>query len=107
MAAESARDNMQRLTFSLDSELGHTELYLTHFLGVDQAISFLQTLATQPDAEASGLFPLAAETNRRIFYSEANTPRTVTDVYNLFDRKFSSERYRDGDADSALDLTIQ
>jgi len=93
MAAEMVRDSKQLLAHSFDRKPTQTELYLTHFLGNKDAITFLQSLEQNPDVHAVKLFPEAANSNRRIFHARSSDPRTVDEVYTLFDEKFSTRRY--------------
>jgi hypothetical protein len=93
MAAETVRDNEQKLVHMFEREPTETDLYLTHFLGADDAITFLQSLEQSPGTHAVALFPRAASSNRRIFHPESCEPRTVDEVYALFDEKLSSRRY--------------
>jgi peptidoglycan hydrolase-like protein with peptidoglycan-binding domain len=95
MAAEMVRDNQQILATSFDREPTETDLYLTHFLGTDEAITFLQSLKQSPDAHAVELFPRAASSNRTIFHPQTCAPRTVDEVYAHFGKKFSTRRYED------------
>jgi len=96
MAAETVRDSQQKLAHSFDREPTDTDLYLTHFLGADGAIAFLQSLEQSPGKLAVELFPEAASSNHDIFHPEdASKPRTVDDVYALFEEKLSSRRYDD------------
>jgi hypothetical protein len=95
MAAETVRDSQQQLAQSLDREPTETDLYLTHFLGTDDAITFLQSLKQSPDMHAVELFPEAARSNHRIFHPETCAPRTVDEVYALFGEKFSTRRYEE------------
>jgi hypothetical protein len=93
LAAEHVRKNIQRLSSSLERQPGRTELYLTHFFGTTGAISFLKALADEPGKVAGEIFPGPARRNRLIFQNKARKPRTVAEVYNLFDRKFNTSRY--------------
>lgn len=93
MAAETVRDNQQRLSFSFEREPARTDLYLTHFLGHKGAISFLKALDENPDAFAVELFPAAAKSNKDIFQPKVCEPRTVNEIYELFGRKFNTSRY--------------
>ena len=95
MAAEMVRDSEQLLAHSFDRKPTQTDLYLTHFLGNDAAITFLRSLKQSPDVNAVELFPEAANSNRNIFHPSASAPRTVDEVYALFDAKFSTRRYDD------------
>ena len=93
MAAEAVRDYQQQLAQVLEREPTETDLYLTHFLGPDDAITFLQSLEESPGVHAVDLFPEAARTNHDIFHPEASDPRTVDDVYVLFESKLNRRRY--------------
>ena len=95
MAAETVRDNQQKLLHSLDHEPTETDLYLAHFLGIDKAITFVRSLKQSPGTHAVELFPMAASSNHDIFHPRSCEPRTVDEVYALFDEKFSSRRYDD------------
>ena len=95
MAAETVRDNQQKLAYTLDRQPTETDLYLTHFLGTDGAITFLQSLEKRPGAHAVELFPRAASSNYDIFHPKTCAPRTVDEVYALFGKKFSTRRYDD------------
>jgi uncharacterized coiled-coil DUF342 family protein len=93
MAAESVKDNVRKLTRSFDRAPSQADLYLTHFLGPDGAISFLRALNDTPDALAVDMFPAAAQSNQDIFHPKTCKPRTVDEVYELFGEKFSALRY--------------
>lgn len=95
MAAESVRDNQRKLAFSFDREPEQADLYLTHFLGSDGAITFLKALEQNPDTFAVDIFPEAARSNQGIFHPKTCNPRTVDEVYELFGEKFSTGRYDD------------
>jgi hypothetical protein len=95
MAAETVREHQQKLLHSLDREPTETDLYLAHFLGIDNAITFLRSLQQSPGMHAVELFPEAASSNYDIFHPGSCEPRTVDEVYALFDEKLSSRRYDD------------
>ena len=95
LAAEHVKHNMKRLSHSLDHEPGYTELYLSFFFGTKGAISFLKVLDETPERLADEVFPRAAKNNRGIFRSKLSKPRTVVEIYKMFDRKFSNSRYED------------
>ena len=95
MAAEMVRDSEQLLAHSFDRKPTQTDLYLTHFLGNDDAITFLQSLEQNPDVHALEIFPEAASSNQSIFHPSSRDPRTVDEVYALFGKKFSTRRYDD------------
>jgi hypothetical protein len=93
MAAESVRDNQQKLAYSFEREPTQADLYLTHFLGANGAITFLKSLEQNPGVFAVDIFPEAARSNRGIFHPKVCKPRTVDEVYELFGEKFSTRRY--------------
>jgi len=95
LAAEYVKYNMKRLAYSLDRKPGQTDLYLSHFFGAAGAISFLKTLDEHPDKIAGDVFPQAAKNNQSIFQPKLSKPRTVAEVYKIFERKFNTSRYRD------------
>jgi len=94
MAAEFAGDNRRKLVSALGREVTSTDLYFAHFLGVADAVAFLSLLQVMPDETAGKLFPTAAAANGAIFYPPDEAPRTVADVYALFERKFNTGRYQ-------------
>jgi len=98
MAAETVRENQQKLVHTLGREPTETDLYLTHFLGADDAITFLQSLEQSPDKHAVELFPEAARSNHAIFHPSSCDPHTVDDVYALFEEKLSRRRFEQPDA---------
>jgi len=93
MAAESVKDNVTRLSSHFEHQPGRTELYLTHFLGPDGAVSFLKALNETPDTFAADIFPAAAANNQSIFHPRTCKPRTVNEVYEVFSQKFDTARY--------------
>jgi hypothetical protein len=95
MAAEMVLDNQQKLVDSFGREPTQTDLYLTHFLGANAAITFLRSLEQSPDKHAVELFPAAASSNQDIFHPRTCAPRTVDEVYAHFGKKFSTRRYDD------------
>ena len=98
LAAEHVRKSIQWLSASLERQPGRTDLYLTHFFGTTGAISFLKALADEPGKVAGEIFPGPARRNRTIFQNKADKPRTVAEVYKLFDRKFNTSRYEDSES---------
>ena len=95
MAAETVRDSERLLAHSFDRKPTQTDLYLTHFLGNNDAITFLQSLEQNPDVHALEIFPEAASSNQSIFHARSSEPRTVNEVYALFGKKFTTSRYDD------------
>ena len=83
---------------SLDRDPGRTDLYLMHFFGTSGAILFLKALEEHPDKIAGDIFPGPAQRNKNIFRMQGSKPRTIAEVYEVFNRKFNTSRYKDGDA---------
>jgi Transglycosylase SLT domain len=71
------KDNTDELTKSNLPVTPQTQ-YASHFLGVEGAKKLL-TSAT--DADATKIFPLAAEKNKTMFYNKDGSPKTVKQLY--------------------------
>lgn len=95
MAAEYLKGNLRQLSLTLDQEPGRKEMYLTHFLGLSGAITFLEFLDKNPHKVASDIFPGPALRNKNIFHNKNRKPRTVAEVYDLLGRKLSGARHKD------------
>jgi soluble lytic murein transglycosylase-like protein len=93
MAAESTRDHRQYLAQKLGREPTDTDLYFSHFLGPENAATFLLSREQQPDTFASDLFPEAAKSNQDIFHRDSQQARTVNEVYALFEEKYRTRRF--------------
>jgi len=93
MAAEFANENkdyLERTWAQGDKDIGSTELYFAHFMGAGGASAFLNARDDNPLQEAALLFPKAAAANRNVFYEPATgRARSLEEVYNFFDKKFS------------------
>jgi hypothetical protein len=95
LAAETIKMNLQVLSELTGREPGRTDLYLSHFLGTNDAVKFLKALDEDPTAIAAELFPDAATLNPGVFQTRQQQPRTVAAVYRWFDSKFNTARYDD------------
>ncbi len=94
MAAEFAGDNAAHLEKKIGGDIGNTELYFAHFMGAGGASAFLSQLKKNPMGIAADIFPREASANRGVFYDrQSGAPKTLQQVYNFFDKKFT-----DGDA---------
>lgn len=92
MAAEFAKDNKMHLEKTVGGSIGNTELYFAHFMGAGGASAFLNQLKQNPNAIGADLFPEAANANRNVFYdAKTGNPRSLQEIYNFFDKKFSDE----------------
>lgn len=93
MAAEFASENKEYLELRVKGRnIEGTELYFAHFLGAGGASRFLNKLGENPNAIAAHSFPRAAQANRNVFYEPSTgQPRTMRQVYDFFDKKFSTD----------------
>ncbi|SFS12729.1 hypothetical protein [Sphingomonas jatrophae] len=87
MAAAYASDNAAGLKQSLGRDVGSTDLYFAHFLGLHGAKKFLKAADHAPGATAAALFPREAAANRTIFYTKSGEARSLGQVYALMGRK--------------------
>ena len=93
MAAEFATENKSYMQAQLGpgTKIGATELNLAHFLGPGGATAFMKAYQENPLAQASDLFPKAANVNRGVFYDpKTGAARTLAGVYDLFGGKTTS-----------------
>ena len=95
MAAEYIKGNIKQLSQSTEHNIGSTEMYLTHFLGLSGAITFLDFLTNNPDKVAEDIFPGPASRNHNIFRYKSRKQRTIAEVYDLLDSKINSTTYPD------------
>ncbi len=89
MAAAFASENERSLNRNWGGEVGATELYLAHFMGASGASSFLKARDENPIRPAADLFPRAARANYNVFYDKTGDARTMEEVYQFFDKKFT------------------
>jgi len=90
MAAELANENKQFLDIHWGGEVGSTELYFAHFMGAGKAAAFLKAKDENGLQTAAYLFPKEAAANYNVFYDSKNgRARTMDEVYNFFDKKFT------------------
>ncbi len=89
MAAEFDTANYEQLKDSVGGKVGATELYMAHFMGANGASGFLNAMKKSPNMAAADLFPREARANRNVFYdSKTGQPRSLQQVYAMFDKKF-------------------
>lgn len=89
MAGAFTAENKQYLQKNTEGAVGTTEMYLAHFMGAGGATKFINCRDYDGDAIAAKLFPQQARANKSIFYDRAGKPRTLDQVYNIFDKKFT------------------
>lgn len=71
MAAEMLKKDAEEIGLKIGRTLNTTELYLAHFLGLEDATRFLMLHAEKTPPVASEIFPAAARANVAIFYGKA------------------------------------
>ena len=64
------------------------ELYVAHFLGAGGAGKLIQLTGSNPQGSAADAFPLAAQSNRPIFYDRHGNARSISGVYAELARRF-------------------
>lgn len=91
MAGELAKENKQIMTSLLgeNTNIGSTELYFAHFMGPSRAAGFLEAHHDAPHMKGADLFPKEAQANRGVFFDTHQRPRTLAEIYDKFDAKFS------------------
>jgi peptidoglycan hydrolase-like protein with peptidoglycan-binding domain len=107
LAAEFTLENEKLLARFLGRPFGRTELYLTHFFGIEDALEFLNLLEKNPARIAAASFPEAAESNPGVFHPLPEEQRTVEEIYRFFDKKFNTGRYEVRNPGLALIEKIQ
>jgi hypothetical protein len=96
MGAEFLKGNYQILAKALGRAPTDTDLYFAHFLGPVTAAGFLKR---DRNAIAASFYPDQAAANRSIFYKTTGQPRTIGEVYEIFDGKVRKHRKGGGGAD--------
>lgn len=91
MAAEFAGGNKDYLQKTVGGNIGNTDLYFAHFMGAGGASSFLSQLKKNPMAIGADLFPKEANANRGVFYNKNGSARSLGQIYEFFDKKFSGD----------------
>lgn len=90
LAAEFASQNKRHLERYVEGEIGPTELYFAHFMGAGGATGFLNAMKKDPMTIGADIFPKEARANRNVFYDrKTGEPRTLAQIYDFFDKKFS------------------
>jgi|GEM_PF-4486315 len=91
MAAEFSTENQKYLEKNTDAKVGSTELYLAHFMGAKGAANFINKREEEGTEIASAIFTKEAKANKNVFFDKSTgEARTLDEVYNFFDKKFSA-----------------
>jgi hypothetical protein len=96
MGAEFLKGNYKILAKALGRAPTDTDLYFAHFLGPQTAAGFLKR---DRNAIAASFYPDQAGANRSIFYKSTGQPRTIGEVYDIFDGKVRKHRKGGGGTD--------
>jgi len=93
MAGELAKENESVLQSLLgeDAQIGSTELYFAHFMGPARAAGFLSAHSENANLRGADLFPKEAQANKAVFFDQNQRPKTLAEIYDRFDDKFSIE----------------
>jgi hypothetical protein len=78
------------------------ELYIGHFFGPYAGTRALALAASRPDAIAAEVFPVAAQTNRPIFYDKQGNARTIAAVCEELARRYNAARVPGRPAEPAV-----
>ncbi|HEY1475851.1 MAG TPA: lytic transglycosylase domain-containing protein [Pseudolabrys sp.] len=92
MAGAFTQTNAAQLAAAIGRQPSEGELYIAHFLGPDGAAKLINATTSQPQANASQIFPQAAAANPGIFVNRSGQPRSVSDVYATLTGRFAVAR---------------
>jgi len=81
MAGEYTAESKARLEATIGRPAKTEELYAAHFLGAGGAGRLINTMQSDPSADAAALFPAAAKANRSIFYHDNGEAKTAAELY--------------------------
>lgn len=109
MAAEMLKRDAGLIGFRIGRSLNPTEMYLAHFLGLEDAARFIEMRHAKRPANATKAFPAAARANAGIFFEKKRRGRrglSVPEVYARIDQMIDSRlsryqsvvRYADAEA---------
>jgi hypothetical protein len=88
MAAEFALDNQNYLESKTGIDATQTDLYMAHFLGAGGASKYIKAMQENPYQPAAYLLPAVAKANKNIFYNSDGSMKSLTQIYNNFEKKF-------------------
>lgn len=100
MAAELLKRDAALIGFRIGRRLTQTEMYIAHFLGLEDAARFIELKGAKRAASAVRAFPAAARANAAIFFARQKRGRrglSVPEVYARIDGMIAPrvERYQD------------
>lgn len=89
MGAEFLKSNYAYLAGKIGRAPTDVDLYCAHFFGPGGASQFLRA---DPNAFGALVFPKQAASNASIFYKGPGAPRTIREIYQLFEAKVAKHR---------------
>ncbi len=90
MAGAYSAENKVYLQKNTEGDVGSTEMYMAHFMGAGGATKFINCRDYDGNAIGAKLFPAQARANKNVFYDKATgKARTLDQIYDMFDKKFS------------------
>jgi hypothetical protein len=92
MAGAFTRNNAGQLAGALGRRATDGELYIAHFMGPEGAGRLINAANSQPNTPAADIFPVAAQSNRNIFYDRSGRARGTAEVYAALANKYDSAR---------------
>ncbi len=100
MAAELLKGDAEQIGLRIGRKLSATEMYLAHFLGLEDAARFIALRDRKRPPQAARMFPAAARANAAIFYDARRRGRrglSVPEVYARLEAMIDSrvQRYQD------------
>jgi hypothetical protein len=97
MAAEMLKRDAGLIGFRIGRSLNPTEMYLAHFLGLEDAARFIEMRHAKRPASATKAFPAAARANAAIFFEKKRRGRrglSVPEVYARIDQMIDTRLSR-------------
>lgn len=105
MAGEYAAENRNYLEGALSQKVEGADLYFAHFLGGGGAARFLRALKSNPQQAAANVMPEAAAANYNVFYDKSGKARSLQQVYDRFEAKFSDVDLASAPVSTAVQAT--
>jgi hypothetical protein len=96
LAGAFTRANAGQLNAAIGRQPTEGELYMAHFMGSDGAGKLISAATSQPQANASAMFPQAAAANPSIFYNRSGAPLSTSEVYANLAGRFETARSMTG-----------
>ena len=92
VAGVYTRSNEAKLSAAIGRTPSEGELYIAHFLGPDGAAKLIGAATSQPNANATAMFPQAAAANPSIFYDRSGRALGAAAVYSKLTGRYDVAR---------------